>query len=103
METRDRPQGQSADAPNRDLNPHAPDGERGEGNPREPSPDPRREGDVINPDNRRPEDPPEIPGRSPQPRGTDRGHEADPPQPRKEHEEVPPYAKRSKGRRSGSR
>ena len=89
METRDRPQGQSADAPNRDLNPHAPDGERGEGNPREPSPDPRREGDVINPDNRRPEDPPEIPGRSPQPR--------------KEHEEVPPYAKRSKGRRSGSR
>ncbi len=99
METRDRPQSSGSDVADRALNPHAPDGERGEGNPRNPRPDPRREGDVINPDNRRSEDRPEIPAK---PSG-DRGHEADPPQPRKEHEEVPPYADRGKGRRSKSR
>jgi hypothetical protein len=96
METRDRPQGQIGDPPSdRDLDPHAPDGERGEGNPRRREPDPRGEGDVINPDNRRSQDQPEIPAT---PGGGDRGHEADPPQPRKEHEEVPPYAGGSKRR-----
>jgi hypothetical protein len=102
METQDRPQGRRNGAPpSGDLNPHAPDGERGEGNPREPAPDPRREGDVLNPDNRRPEYQPEIPAN---PGGTGRGHEADPPRPRKQHEDVPPYARsRSKDRRSGSR
>src|SRR5262245_32079594 len=99
METRDRTQGRGTEAPNRDLNPHAPDGERGEGNPRNPAPDPRSQGDVINPDNRRPEEQPEIPATP----GGGRGHEADPPQPRKEHEEVPPYAERGKGSRSKSR
>ena len=83
---------------------HGPEGERGEGNPRQPQRDLQREGDVINPDVRQPNRAPDRPtGTQPD----KPGHEADPPQPRKHEErEVPPYAggkERSSPDRSSTR
>jgi hypothetical protein len=77
---------------------HAPEGERGGGNPRQPQHDPRREGDVLTPGVKVPNEAP-VPGQRTQgardrdPQGDVRRHEADPPKPQREDgEEVPPYA-----------
>lgn len=107
MESMNTASGDITEVSGRDTPPHAPDGERGEGNPREPSPDPREEGDVLMPEIKEPNDKPVYPERAgeeqppapdeiPSPR-KDGGHEADPPDPRKGPEEVPPYA----GNRTG--
>ena len=93
----------ASNAPDPDV---APDGERGGGNPRQPQRDLRREGDVLNPDDRHPP----VDETDVGPVGAERdiedgsggtsGHEADPPEPRKDKEEpqeVPPYARRKSG------
>jgi hypothetical protein len=80
---------------------HAPDGERGDGNPRRPQRDLSREGDVLNPDIKEPSPrAPDLRKRVEESNvdsrpGGSGGHEADPPKPRKEEEprNVPPYAR----------
>ena len=89
---------------------HAPDGERGEGNPRRPQRDLSREGDVLNPDIKEPSPrAPDLRKRVEESNvdsrpGGSGGHKADPPKPRKEEEprDVPPYA-RDKSARDKSR
>jgi hypothetical protein len=99
MAAKDRPQG-NGDQIERDTHVHSPEGERGEGNPRRPQPDPQRDGDVRTPGVKEPKQtPPQSRSAQgepsePEKREDDtRRHEADPPQPaRRENEDVPPYA-----------
>lgn len=85
----------------RNANPHSPDGERGEGNPRQPVRDPGRESQVMNrkaPGETNP--PKKAGGREESRQGGGQRHEADPPRPRREEDkevkEVPPYAGKDK-------
>lgn len=81
---------------------HAPEGERGGGNPRRPKPGSRQDGDVLTPGVKVPNGAPVPDSDSPgsrdrvAPDGDVRRHEADPPKPRREDEhEVPPHAERT--------
>jgi len=112
METKGRSQNQGkggqGNAPSdRNANPHSPDGERGEGNPRQPVRDPGRESQVMNRKAPGESNPPKKTGGREESRQGGQGHEADPPKPRHEadpprprreedHKEVPPYAGKDK-------
>jgi hypothetical protein len=111
METKDRSQSQGkcgqGNAPSdRNANPHSPDGERGEGNPRHPVRDPSRERQVMNreaPGEIKPRKNAGSGGKEESRQGGSQGHEADPPRPRREEDkEVPPYAGKDKRQSSAT-